>query len=74
MIVRSGQWNAPTRFLPFRKIDACLAADRRIHLSDERRRHGDPGNAAEVRGGHEARDVGRRTTPDRHERASTLEA
>ena len=60
--------------LPFRKIDARLAADRRIHLSDERRRHGDPGNAAKVRGGDETGDVGGRAAPDRHERASTLEA
>ena len=62
---RAGQWNAPTRFLPCGDVDRRLAADPRVDLSDERRRHRDPRDAAEVGRGGEAGQVGRRAAAER---------
>ena len=53
-------------------VDACLAPDRRVDLPDERRRHGDPRHAAEIRRGGEARDVGRATAPERDYSAAAV--
>ena len=60
--------------LALRKVDARLAADGRVHLAHERRRHGHPRDAAEVRGGDEATDVRHRPPADGDERACTLQA
>ena len=43
--------------LPGRRVETRLAADRRVHLTDERRRHGYPGHAAQVGRGDEPGDV-----------------
>ena len=59
--------------LPARQVDRRLAADRGVDLADERRRHGDPVDAAEVRRGGEARGVRRAAAAERDERAATLE-
>ena len=71
--VRTGQWKAPTRFLRVRQVDRRLAADRRVDLADERRRHGDPVDPAQVRRGGEAGDVGRAAAAERDERAAALQ-
>ena len=59
--------------LPFWKVDRRLPTDRRIDLADERGGHRDPRDASHVRRGHEARQVGRRATADRHERRAAFE-
>ena len=71
--MRTGQWKAPTRFLPAGQVDRGLAADRRVDLADERRRHRNPVDSAEVRRGGEAGDVGRATAAERDEGAAALE-
>ncbi len=60
--------------LAFRQVDACLAADRGIHLTHERRRHRDPVNAAKVCRRDEAADIRRRAAADGDERPAPLEA
>ena len=60
--------------LPARQVDRRLAADRRVDLADERRRHGHPVDPAEVRRGGEACDVRRAAAAERDERAAALEA
>ena len=55
------------------EVDRRLAADRRVDLADERRRHGDPRHAAQVRRGGEAGDVGRAAAAERDERAVAVE-
>ena len=55
-----------------RQVDAGLAADRRVHLTHERRRHGDPREAAQVRGGREAGDVGGTAAAERDERSPAV--
>ena len=54
-------------------VDRRLAADRRVDLADERRRHGDPRHAAQVGRRREARDVGRAAAAERDERAAAVE-
>ena len=45
-------------------VDPRLSADRRIDHADERRRDGDPANAAQMRRRHEAGDVRRRSAAE----------
>jgi len=59
--------------LGLRQVDARLAADRRVDLTDECRGHGDPGDAAHVRRRDEAREVGRGAASDRDERRAPVE-
>ena len=66
---RAGQWNAPTTFFARGQVDRGLAADARVDLADERRRHRRPRHAAHVRRGGEAGDVGRGAAAERDERA-----
>ena len=56
-VLRSGQ------------VDRGLAADRRVDLANECRRHGRPRDSAHVRRRGEPGDVGGRTAAERHERA-----
>ena len=51
-----------------RQVDPGLAADRRVHLADERRRHRDPRDAAQVGGRDEASEVGGRPAAEGDER------
>ncbi len=60
--------------LPVGEVDGGLAPDRRVDLADERRRHGDPVDPAEVRGRSEAGDVRRAAAAERDEGARPLEA
>ncbi len=50
-------------------VDSRLAADGRVDLTRQRRRDSDPGNAAEVGRGDEARDVRRRPAAEGDDRA-----
>ena len=68
MTVRAGQWKAPTRFFPCGRSIAGLAADRRVDLADEGRRHRHPVDAAQVGRGREAGGVGRAAAAERDER------
>ena len=52
---------------------AGLAADRRVDLADERRRHRGPRHAAQVGRGGEAGDVGRAAAAERDERPVAVE-
>ena len=56
------------------KVDRGLAADRGVDLADERRRHRHPRDAAHVRGGHEAREVGRAAAAEGDDRAVAADA
>ena len=49
-------------------VDGGLAADRRIDLADERRRHGHPGDTAEIGRRSKTGDVGSRATAERDDR------
>ncbi len=60
--------------LALREVDAGLAADGRVDLGDERRRHTDPGHAPEVRRGQEPRRVAERPAADRDQRVAPLDA
>src|SRR5256885_13017373 len=55
------------------KIDAGLAADRRVDLPHSGRRHRHPRDAAEVRRGDVAREVGGRAAAERDDRAAPVE-
>ena len=57
-----------------RQVDCRLAADRRVHLADEGRRHRDPVHAAEMRGGREAGHVGRAASADGCDRPAPVHA
>ena len=59
--------------LALRDVDRRLAADPGVDLADERRRHGDPRDAAEVGRGGEGREVGRRAAAERDDRAAAVE-
>src|SRR5918994_6806205 len=59
--------------LALRQVDPRLAADRRVDLPDERRRHRDPADAAEIRRGREARRVRGAPSTERDERAAAVE-
>ena len=59
--------------LRIRKVDGGLAADRGVHLADERGRHGDPVDPAEVSRGRKAGDVGRAAAAECDERSASLE-
>ena len=56
-----------------RQVDRRLAADRGVDLADERRRHGDPVDPAEVAGRGEPGDVGGAAAAERDEQAGALE-
>ena len=56
-----------------REVDRRLAADRGVDLADERRRHGDPVDPAEVARSRESCDVGGAAAAERDERARALE-
>ena len=56
------------------QVDPGLAADRRVDLGDERRRHLDERDAAQPARGEEAGGVAERAAPDRHERLAALGA
>ena len=53
-----------------RMIDADLAADRAVHLRQQRRRHLDDRDAAEERRGRESGDVADHAAANRHDRRS----
>ena len=55
------------------QVDRRLAADRRIHLADECRRHRDPVDAAKIRRCDEAGDVSRAAAAEGDERPATIE-
>ncbi len=59
--------------LPLREVDSDLAADRGVDLPDERRRHRDPVDPAQVARCDEAGDVGRRASADCGERRGAVE-
>ena len=59
--------------LAFGEVDRGLAADPRVHLADERRRHRDPVDSAEVGRRHEARDVRRAAAAEGDERPGAVE-
>jgi hypothetical protein len=59
--------------LAFGKVDGRLAADRGVHLADQRRRHRDPVDASEVGSRHEARDVRRATAAEGDEHSGAVE-
>ncbi len=59
--------------LPLREVDPDLAADRGVDLPDERRRHCDPVDPAQVAGCDEAGDVRRRASADGSERRGAVE-
>ena len=56
------------------QVDAGLAADRRVDLADAGRRHGDPRDAAEIRGRDVAGEIGGRAAAERDDRAAAVEA
>ena len=60
--------------LALRQVDARLAADRRVDLRDEARRHRDPRHAAEIRRGREACGVRRAAAAERDDGARTVES
>jgi len=60
--------------LALRQVDRRLAADRGVHLSDERGRHGDPCDTTEVRRRDEAADVGRAAAAEGNDGAVAVEA
>ncbi len=60
--------------LALRDVDRRLAADRRVDLGDEARRHRHPDDAAEVRRGGEACGVRRAAAAERDDRAAPVEA
>ena len=60
--------------LPLRDVDRRLAADARIDLADERRRHGDPRDAAQVERRGETGGVGQRAAAERDHGAGAVEA
>ncbi len=64
----------PDEVLPLRQVDRRLSTDRRVHLADERRRHGYPGHAAQICRGDEPRDVGRRAAPERDDSTRSVDA
>src|SRR5712691_11282153 len=57
--------------LPERVIDRGLAANRGIHLSEQRGRHLNEGDAAQIGGGGEARQIPDYPTPEGDERSIT---
>ena len=59
--------------LALAQVHSHLAADRRVHLTDERRGHGDPVDAAEVRRGDEAGEIGRGAASDGGKRRRALD-
>jgi hypothetical protein len=59
--------------LRVQQIDRSLAADRGVDLADQRRRHCDPVDPAQVGGGGEAGDVRRAAAAERDERAAALQ-
>ena len=65
MTMSVGWWKAPDEVLALGQVDRGLAADRRIDLGDERRRHVDERDAAQVRRRQEAGGVAERTATDR---------
>ena len=52
------------------EVDGGLATDRRVHLADERRRHGHPVDAAQEGRRRKARRVGRAASSERDECAA----
>ena len=71
--------NAPpetvwTSLLRMDTIDRRLASDRGVHLTDERRRHGDPVDPPQIGRGREAGDVGRAAAAESDERAAALQS
>ena len=74
MMTAVGWWKAPTRFLPSGRSTPGLPADRRVDLGDQRGRHLDDPDAAQVDGGEEAGRVAERAATDRHERLRALDA
>ena len=74
MMIAAGWWNAPMRFFPSGRSTAGLAPDRRVDLRDERRRHLDEPDAAEVDRGEEPGRIAERTTTDGDERLGALDA
>ena len=59
--------------LALAQVDRRLAADRGVHLADQRRGHGDPVDASEVGRCDETADVGRAAAAEGHERAASVE-
>ena len=60
--------------LPQRVVDGGLAADRRIDLRQERRRHLDDGHATQQRRSREAREIADHAAPQRHDDGAPIEA
>src|SRR5918996_3355617 len=63
----------PHEVFPALDVDRRLAPDRRVHLRDQSRRDGNPGDAAQEGGGDEAGEVARRAASEHHERLASLE-
>ena len=73
MTVRTGQWKAPTLFLPVGVSSPVLPPIGRVHLADERRRHCHPGHAAQVGRRREAGDVRQRAAAESHHGSAAVE-
>ena len=71
--VRIGPVEGADEVLALGQVDGRLAADRRVDLADERRRHRDPADAAQVRRGREARRVGRAAAAEGDDRSVSPE-
>ena len=56
-----------------RKVDGRLAADRGVHLPEQRRRHCEPAHAAEIGRGRKTCDVRRRTAAVTDDRSAAVE-
>ena len=65
---------AADEVLALRQVDPRLAADRRVDLCDEARRHGRPGDPAEIGRGDEPGRVRRAAAAECNDRAAAVEA
>ena len=70
----SGWWIVPTRFLPAGRLTAVLAADRGVHLAEQRRGELDEPDAAQVDRRHEPRHVGDHATAEADDDVATRHA
>ena len=69
-----GWWKAPSRFLPWRGVDAGLAADAAVDLGEQRGRDLHEGQAAQRGGGGEAGEVADHAAAERDHRGAPLDA
>ena len=71
---RLGWWKAPMRFLPWRRIDAGLAADGGIDLGEQRGRDLHEANASAGHGGGETREIAHDAAAERDHQIAALDA